>query len=263
MEASGSPRLAHLGVAPVEDVVVNGLPLRATVDLALIDGVLVPALERVLASARDDERTYVFLAAPPATGKSVLAELLARRAGHLDIDAIGIDGFHYPQHELERRLMTGRAGDEPLARYKGAPDTFDTAALDRHLEAGRRADVRWPVYDRTVHDVVADARLVSSRLVVVEGNWLLLDDPRWSRLLRHSSFNVFVDADPQLLRERLIDRKVRGGASRAHAVEFYERSDRLNVQRVLEDTDRSRVDLMLRLDPDGSVKVHSEQGDMP
>ena len=255
---------ADTGRAGVETLVVNGLPLEATVDLPLIDDVLVPALERVLAAARDDRRTYVFLAAPPATGKSVLAELLVRRARHhgLDLDAIGIDGFHLPQAELERRVVPGPHGDVPLARFKGAPETFDTESLARHLEAGLTQDVRWPVYDRTLHDVVPDARTVTARLVVVEGNWLLLDDPRWTPLLRHSSCNVFVDADPRLLRDRLIDRKVRGGTSRADAVEFYERSDRVNVHRVLDDTDRSRVDLALRLEPDGSIRVPQE-GDTP
>ena len=255
---------AVTGRAGVETMVVNGLPLEVTMDLPLIEDVLVPLLERVLRAAGGAPRTYVFLAAPPATGKSVLTELLVRRARHhgIDLDAIGIDGFHHPQEHLERTLVASDGGEVPLARYKGSPDTFDTEGLARHLEAGLTEDVRWPVYDRTVHDVVPDARPVTARLVVVEGNWLLLDDPRWTPLLRYSSSNVFIDADPQLLRDRLIDRKIRGGATRADALEFYERSDRLNVRRVLDGTDRSRVDLALRLEPDGSIRVPQE-GDTP
>ena len=59
---------------------------------------------------------------------------------------------------------------------------------------------------------------------------------------------------PALLRERLIDRKVRGGLDHDAAVAFYEHSDRLNVDRVLTRTDRTKVDLLLHLNPDGTTE---------
>lgn len=238
----------------VRSLVVNGLRLEVRPDYRVIDEVLLPRLEETLDDASGPGRTYVFLVAPPATGKSVLASLLVERAGHLDLDAVGIDGFHYSAAHLATTLVATPEGELPLARYKGAPGTFDTAALDRCLAEGRTRDVAWPVYDRTVHDVVADAHVVTAGLVVVEGNWLLLDDPRWEPLSRHSSLNVFIEADPHLLRDRLIDRKMHGGATRADAESFYERSDRLNVERVLDQTDRSKVDLLLRLCPDGTIQ---------
>jgi pantothenate kinase len=248
-----SSKVEALSVKATRSLVVNGLRVEVTPDVSLMDEVLVPALERVAAGGDGRRRSYVFLAAPPATGKSVLATLLVQQARHLDVDAVGIDGFHYPQTYLESTLVDTDSGRVPLASYKGAPDTFDTAALGRCLRLARTRDIAWPVYDRVVHDVVPDAQTVTAGLVVVEGNWLLLDDPRWAPLAAHSSLNVFIDADPHLLRDRLIERKVRGGASRAEAVAFYERSDRHNVTRVLEGTDRSKVDLLLRLHPDGSL----------
>ena len=255
-----SNRVEALSVKASRSLVVNGLRVEVTPDGSLMDNVLVPALERVIAGADGRRRSYVFLAAPPATGKSVLATLLVQQARHLDIDAVGIDGFHYAQAYLETTFVDTDSGRVPLASYKGAPDTFDTAALGRCLRLGRSRDIAWPVYDRAVHDVVLDAQSVTASLVIVEGNWLLLDDPRWAPLTAHSSFNVFIDADPHLLRDRLIDRKMRGGASRAEAVAFYDRSDRLNVERVLDQSDRSKVDLLLRLAPDGTIK-HVKQGE--
>lgn len=242
------------GRSSQQRVVVNGLAVDATIDHSLIDGVLVPRLEQVVRAAGDAHRTYVFLAAPPGTGKSVLAEVLVRQARHLDIDAVGLDGFHYPHRQLERTVVPTPSGEVPLARFKGAPETFDTDALHHFLVAGRTDDLAWPVYDRVTHDVQADAHLLTAGLVVVEGNWLLLDDPRWAPLVQHSSYNIFIEAEPHLLRERLIERKVRGGATRAEAESFYERSDRLNVERVLDQTDRSKVDLLLRLCPDGNLE---------
>jgi pantothenate kinase len=238
-------------------LLVNGLPVEAVVDRHVIDDVLLPRLEEVSAASRQ-RRTYVFLAAPPATGKSVLAALLAHQGRHLGLDAVGIDGFHYPNDHLASRYVDAPSGRVPLSRFKGAPDTFDTTALEQCLAAGLDHDVvDWPGYDRTLHDVVPGAHRVDAAVVLVEGNWLLLDDPRWSPLTRYSSFNVFIDAAPSLLRDRLIDRKMRGGASRAAAEEFYERSDRRNIELARTRTVRSKVDLLLRLHPDGSIS----QGD--
>lgn len=233
---------------------VNGLQIEVTPDERVLNDVLVPELQRLRDRIDDRHRAFVFLVAPPATGKSVLATLLAERARHLDVDAVGLDGFHHDQAALESTWV--RTGEEraALATVKGAPETFDVDALERCLSESLERDVSWPVYDRTLHDVVPAAHRVEARLVVVEGNWLLLDDPRWRPLAAYSSLNIFIDAPPELLRRRLIDRKVRGGATRREAEAFYERSDRLNVQRVLEQTDRTLVDLELRLCADGSIR---------
>ena len=200
-------------------------------------------------------RRFVFLAAPPGTGKSTLAAVVEHRAAQpdvdIDLDTVGIDGFHHPNAYLRthRRATDGVL----LADVKGAPETFDVARLRRFLALSAVRAVRWPAYDRVLHDVVPDARRVGAPLVLLEGNWLLLDEPGWRDLSEHSVHNVFVDADPALLRERLIERKVRGGLDLAGATRFYERSDRPNVERVLQHTDRSKVDLLLRLGADGTI----------
>lgn len=239
-------------------VVVNGFETDALVDHHLIDEVLLPRLEDVATRVRPGRRTFVFLAAPPGAGKSTLAALLVDRAREqssgMDLDVVGIDGFHLPQAELERRGLAG---------VKGAPETFDVEALTHQLAAAGTRDLAWPTYDRTLHDVVPGPRPVEAGLVVVEGNWLLLDEPGWADLAAYSSFNVFVEARPSMLRDRLVQRKVRGGLSPAAAADFYERSDRLNVERVLTRTDRTKVDLLLHLNPDGTVEriEHTEQGE--
>ncbi len=236
--------------APVtEQVVVNGFEIRVEVDRPLVDGILVPTLAALIPGDADGTRRFVFLAAPPGTGKSTLAAVVERRAAHLDLDTVGIDGFHHPQSYLDTHDLDG----VPLASIKGAPETFDVTRLRQFLERSATHATRWPVYDRGRHDVVPDARLVDAGLVLLEGNWLLLDEPGWRELSAHSVFNVFIDADPALLRDRLIERKVRGGLDPAAATRFYERSDRPNIDRVLAGTDRGKVDLLLRLHADGTI----------
>lgn len=235
--------------AVAEQVVVDGLEVRVEVDRDLVEDLLVPGLAALVPDRADGARRFVFLAAPPGTGKSTLAAVIRRRAPHLDLDTVGIDGFHHRQSHLDTHDHAG----VPLAAIKGAPETFDVARLQQFLARSAHHAVRWPVYDRVLHDVVPDGTLVEAGLVLLEGNWLLLDEPVWRELSTHSVYNIFIDADPALLRDRLIGRKVRGGLDLAAATRFYDRSDRPNIDRVLTGTDRRKVDLTLRLHADGRI----------
>lgn len=94
-------------------------------------------------------------------------------------------------------------------------------------------DCAWPQYDRQKHDPVEDALHVTAPLVIVEGNWLLLDDEKWLELASFCDFSIFIHAPAQILRERLISRKIAGGLSRQAAEAFYARTDGPNVERVL------------------------------
>lgn len=38
-------------------------------------------------------------------------------------------------------------------------------------------EITWPVNDRTIPDSVSDAMMVTAPIVVIEGNWVLLDEP--------------------------------------------------------------------------------------
>lgn len=239
-------------------MVVNGLEMDVVVDAHLVDEILIPRLE-ALAAQPADGRRFVFLAAPPGVGKSTLAAVLEERATGLDLDTIGIDGFHHRSKHLESTWIRGEDGPRRLADIKGAPETFDLDELERHLREAAHRDLLWPTYDRTLHDVVPASKVITAPLVIIEGNWLLLGEPGWDALSAYSSFNIFITADPALLRERLIQRKVRGGMDRTSATAFYHRSDGPNVDRVLRNTDTRKVDLMLHLNPDGTIDMGGHQ----
>lgn len=211
---------------------VNGFDVEARYDDATVETVLLPLLAEIGARARAvPERLIVFLAAPPATGKSTLAAFLERLAAQTPelprIQAVPMDGFHFHQDYILSHTVTRGGEIIPMKRVKGAPDTFDVEKLRRTLLRARHEDVLWPGYDRRLHDVVEDATAVTAPALLVEGNWLLYDAPGW-RGLPHD-FSIFIEAREALLRERLIARKMRGGLSREEALAFYRETDGPNV----------------------------------
>jgi len=234
---------------------VNGFELAVDVDRHLVDDILLPRLHALSRGGAETakRRQFVFLAAPPGVGKSTLAAVLEKQATGFNLDTIGIDGFHHPNSYLATNHLPGGGPPVSLSSIKGAPETFDVARLESYLAESADRDLVWPGYDRTLHDVVPGEKLIRAELVLVEGNWLLLDEPAWRSLTIHSAFNIFIEAEPELLSQRLIERKMRGGMDRSSATRFYEVSDRRNIERVLQNTDRRKVDLTLRLNADGSI----------
>lgn len=240
-------------------ITVNGLDVEVRYDRHAIEDLLVPLLSAWIARTDDGDRHWAFLAAAPGTGKSTLLHLVQAAIGR-SLQCVGMDGFHYPQRYLESTMIAGPDGrNEPLSRIKGAPETFDAEGLAARIEAARDADVAWPRYDRQLHDVVPDGEVISASHVLLEGNWLLLDDPRWAALRRHAEVTIFIRAPVEILEERLVNRKIQGGLSPEEARAFYRRSDGVNVTRALTGSDLTAVDLVLDMAPDGSLHESSDR----
>ena len=240
------------------ELLINGFPVQAAYDDAAVAGIFRPLLLRLAEMQRQKGRRLIaFLAAPPATGKSTLAAFLQRLAEEMPgmpaVQALGMDGFHYSQAYIQAHTVL-RGGEEiPMRRVKGAPDTFDADALREKLNALKRGNVRWPFYDRRLHDVVPEQVEVTAPIVIVEGNYLLLDDPAW-RDLPHD-YSVFIRAEESMLRGRLIERKMRGGLDAQAAVAFYEECDGPNVRLCLEKS--LPADMTLRMTGDGCFTLET------
>lgn len=215
---------------------VNGLPQEIRYNEATVEGLFLPLLHRLTAlQVEKGGRILAFLAAPPATGKSTLLqfmEQLAREHGDLpQVQTLGMDGFHYPNAYLTSHTILRDGAEIPLKNIKGAPETFDVALLAEKLKAAKAGVTTFPVYDRRIHDPRPDALVVDASILLIEGNWLLLDEEPWRDLRALADYSVRIDAAPELLRERLIGRKMQGGLSEAEARAFYEASDAANVLR--------------------------------
>ena len=215
---------------------VNGLPQKIRYNADTVEHLFLPLLRRLTEMQRAEaRRILVFLAAPPATGKSTIAqflEQLSRTEEDLTpVQALGMDGFHYPNRYLAAHTILRDGEEIHLTSIKGAPETFDVPALAAKLSAAREERVTFPVYDRRIHDVVPDAVTADAPILLVEGNWLLLDEEPWRDLCGLADYRLRIDAAPELLRDRLIARKVQGGSTAEDAAAFYEASDALNILR--------------------------------
>lgn len=168
-------------------------------------------------------RQVVLLAGPPGSGKSTLAAQLQHLAEGkgISLQALGMDGFHLPRKDLTQEQLQRR----------GAPDTFDLPGLDRALQRAAGGDTFWwPAYDRRIHDPVAEGTLVTGEVLLVEGNWLLLDEPGWRDLSRWAARTVFLAGREADLRQGLIARKVLGGSSPREARAHFDRCDGPNIR---------------------------------
>lgn len=150
-------------------------------------------------------RRIVAIAGPPGAGKSTLAESLkerinATRPGLADI--LPMDGYHFDDAVLNAR------GHRPR---KGAPHTFDLdgfrAMLER-LKADDGRDVAVPVFDRAIEIARAGGRIIAAgtRIILAEGNYLLLDEPGWRDLAPLFDLTVMAEAAEDVLTARLTGR---------------------------------------------------------
>lgn len=224
-------------------------------DVSLIHKPLVEKFSRLF--EQKQERIVVFLCAPPGSGKSTLAafwEYLSYQNENLEpLQVLPFDGFHYPNEILNNNFIERNGEKVCLREIKGSFETFNLSELIRKLKLLKTSDPLWPYYDRNLHDPVEDAIRVKDNIVVVEGNWLLLNEPVWNGLHELADFTIFVDTDPKFLEERLVNRKIRGGSSPEEAQAFYDSSDSLNVDKVLNHS--VPADLTLFMNQDGSFEI--------
>lgn len=177
-------------------------------------------------------RIVLGLTGPPGAGKSTLAGFIVdyarSRMGDSWAACFPMDGYHLSNAQLARLGLENR---------KGAPSTFDVggyAAMLSRLTADSGEDIYVPEYDRSLHEPIAARLLVpaAARLVVTEGNYLALDEPRWRAARRFIDHLWYVDAADSLREKRLVDRQLAGGRGANAAREWVEFSDRPNGELV-------------------------------
>lgn len=178
-----------------------------------------------MALAARRERAVLGITGAPGAGKSTLAQWLVDELGD-DAVLVPMDGFHLANEVL---IALGRR------ERKGAPDTFDAGgyvALLERLRTQSEDVVYAPRFDREIEESIGSAIAVqrSARLVVTEGNYLLLRDEPWSRIRALLDDAWFLLPTDDVRHERLIARHMAFGKSEEDARAWSLGSDERNAE---------------------------------
>jgi len=184
------------------------------------------------------ERRLLGIAGPPGSGKTTFANQIVREIGPAAA-YVPMDGFHLANRELVRLGLAAR---------KGSPPSFDSAGFANALArlARRTETVYLPAFAHGgINEAIAGAIPLPAdiSLVVVEGNYLLLDEAFWAAARAVLSEVWYLDVASDVCRERLVRRHIATGRSAEDAVAWVEQNDLPNL-RLIEST-RLRADLLI------------------
>ena len=200
------------------------------------------ALARAQRLLEGGGRKILGIVAPPGAGKSTLAAHLAAALGE-QAQVVPMDGFHLSNAALMALNRRQR---------KGAPDTFDAEGYAQLLQRLRTQQagqtIYAPEYLRGVEEGIAGSLAIhaGTRLIITEGNYLLLDEDGWSPVRGLLDEAWYLDIDDTVREQRLLARHVEFGKTVQQATDWIASTDTPNARRI--ERTAVRADWRLQLD---------------
>jgi pantothenate kinase len=172
-------------------------------------------------------RYIVAIAGIPGSGKTTTAAAVVNHLNNEpDVKAalLSMDGFHLSRCELDELPNPKEAHIR-----RGAPWTFNVSRFVTFMHTLRQwadntplpQDEKWssehvlgaPTFDHEAKDPVEEGISITpdASIIIVEGNYLLLDEPGWRDLSTLCDYRVFVETDLLEARDRTAKRHVQAG----------------------------------------------------
>ena len=188
------------------------------------------SLEEVITRAKSlmgGERKIVGLIGKPGAGKSTLSAQLIEQLGD-QAAILNMDGYHLSNKQLQRLNLSDR---------KGAFNTFDSdgfVSLLRRINLDTDKDIYYPIFHREIEESYSADGVVlkNTRLVITEGNYLLLEKGGWESVKKELSEVWYVKVNDELRLERLTKRHEMFGKDPQAAHEWAHGSDEINAELV-------------------------------
>jgi pantothenate kinase len=198
------------------------------------------AKEMIAAAASGSIRTIIGIVGKPGGGKSTLSKYLVKGFDPLLVSVLPMDGFH-----LSNKVLKSLGRSE----RKGAPDTFDVKGFTNLLERiahDHSNSIYYPIFDRSIEESIAAQGVVlpSTRVVIVEGNYLMHDQGGWEEVspLLSQCWYAFLDEDVRI--SRLISRHIAFGKDPESAKEWAKGTDQRNAELI--EAGVARCDFLVR-----------------
>lgn len=206
-------------------------------------------------SPEPSAQVWIAICGPPGSGKSTLAAALQSRLGSI-ATVIPMDGYHLRRSDLDR------LPDPDVAhRRRGAPFTFDSHRFVSDLKTARVSRAgRFPSFDHGVGDPEEDRILLTPqhRIVIVEGNYLLLPSEPWCHLKPLFDETWFLDVHIDVCKSRVLRRHIATGKDPEIAQQRVEDNDGPNAKLIIQEC-RCRADRCLTLTMEPSTLFSSRQ----
>ena len=193
---------------------------------------LLTSLDQALARAKElasgEKRVLIGITGKPGAGKSTLTSYLINNLGPDLTALVPMDGYHLSNKQLQRLNLSDR---------KGAFNTFDSdgfVSLLRRINLDTVKDIYYPIFHREIEESYAADGVVlkNTRLVITEGNYLLLEKGGWESVKKELSEVWYVKVNDELRLERLTKRHEMFGKDPQAAHKWAHGSDEINAELV-------------------------------
>jgi pantothenate kinase len=187
----------------------------------------------------NEQRIIIGIVGKPGAGKSTLTSYLLSNLVEEKAVLVPMDGYHLSNKLLEEYGKADR---------KGAYDTFDArgySELLKRIKLDLDSDIYFPIFHREIEEsIVAEGVVLKDcKLVLTEGNYLLLDKHGWQDVKSFLTESWYIQIEDELRWERLMARSIKYGRSPEIAHKWTHGSDEINAQVV--ETTKDKADVVL------------------